>query len=125
MSLLQSIPSLETLSLMSIRTLWHSPARDEYDPWNVLKLVAKVLSSRNTSLKQGFLPNLKVLEYTGELRVRQGNCDDLYSLPTADNAFRGPLQIDKFDLHPEIYTSKNMISYVSSLVERGVTVNVV
>ena len=124
MSLLQSIPSLETLSLMSITTLWHSPARDEYDPRNVLKLVAKVLSSQNTSLQQGFLPNLKILEYTGELRVRQGNYDDLCSLPPADSAFRGPLQLVKFDLHPEIYISKNMISYVSSLVERGLTVNV-
>ena len=121
MRLLQSMPSLNTLSLISITTT----TREECNPRNILQLLAKVLSSQNTSLHPGFLPNLKILDYTGELGLRPENYDDLYSLPPADNAFQGPLHLVKLDVHPEIYISKNMISYLSSLVERGVTVNVV
>ena len=38
---------------------------EDYDPLarNILQLVAKVVSSQGTSLQQGFLPNLKTLEY--------------------------------------------------------------
>ena len=123
MSLLQSMPSLNILSLISITTL-ENTTREEYDPRNVLQLLAKILSSQNTSLHKGFLPNLKILNYTGELRQRPENYDDLYSLPPADKAFPGPLHLVKLDLHPEIYISKYMISYLSKLVKRGVTVNV-
>ena len=119
-NLLQSMPSLNTLS---IRTLENTAPRD-YDPQNILQLVAKVLSSQSSSFQQGFLPNLKILDYTGELRLRPGNYGDLYSLPPADNAVRGSLHLLKLDLHPATRIPKNMISYLSSLAERGVTVNV-
>ena len=117
------MPSLNTLSLISITTLGHT-VREEYDPRYILQLVAKVLSSQNRSLHQGFLPNLKILDYTGELRLRPGSYDDLYSLPSAGNPFHGPLHLVKFDLHPEVHIPQNMISCLSSLVERSVTVNV-
>ena len=58
MDLLQSMPSLNMLSLASINTTTEDPISESCDPRNILQLVAKVLSS------QGFLPNL---EYTGEL----------------------------------------------------------
>ena len=118
MSLLQSMPSLNSLSIRSTRIT------KDHDQRNVLQLVAKVLSSQSTSLQQGFLPNLKVLEYTGELHLRPGNYFDLYSLPPADNAVHGPLHLLKLDLHPITRIPENMISYLSSLVERGITVNV-
>ena len=51
-NLLQSIPSLNTLSLLSVTTpICHGYAyRDGYDPWNILQLVAKVLSSQTTRI---------------------------------------------------------------------------
>jgi hypothetical protein len=126
MSLLQSIPSLNTLSIISITTTRHlqNTVPEDYDPRNILQLVAKVLSSQSTSLQQGFLPNLKILEYTGELYIHPGNYCDLYSLPLANNAVHGPLHLLKLDLYRTTRIPKNMISYLSSLVERGVTVNV-
>ena len=116
MSLLQSMSSLNSLS---ITTYFR-----ECDPRNILQLVAKVLSSQSTSLQQGFLPNLKILEYTGMLHLHPGNYDDLYSLPPVDNAVHGPLHLLKFNLHPVTRIPENMISYLSNLVERGVAVNV-
>ena len=116
MNLLRSMPSLNSLSILSIMT--------DFDPRNILQLVAKVLSSQSTSLQQGFLPNLKILKYTGKLYLRPGNYSDLYSLPPVDNAVHGPLHLHKLDLHPITRIPENMISYLSSLVERGVTVNV-
>ena len=123
MNLLQSMPSLTTLSLLSI-TIFNKTNPEEYQPRNILQLVAKVLSSQSTSLQQGFLPNLKILEYTGKLHLHSGNYDDLYPLPPANNAARGPLHLLKLDLYPANRIPENMISYVSSLEERGVTVNV-
>jgi hypothetical protein len=126
MRLLQSIPSLNKLSITSIAcTIHYSDAYlEDYDPRNLLQLVAKVFSSQSTSLQQGFLPNLKILAYTGNLRP--GNYDDPYSLPPADNALHGPLHLLKLDLRPAAaHMPKYMISYLSSLVERGVTVNIV
>jgi hypothetical protein len=126
MNLLQSMPSLDTLSIISITTTsyFNNTTPEDYDLRNILQLVAKVLSSQSTSLQQGFLPNLKILEYTGKLCLRAGDYDYLYSLPSADNAVHGPLHLLKLDLHPATRIPKNMISYLSSLVERGVTVNV-
>ena len=86
--------------------------------------MARVLSSQSTSLQQGFLPNLKILEYTGRLHLRPGNYGELYPLPPADNAVHGPLHLLKLDLSPITRIPESMISYLSSLVERGVTVNV-
>ena len=123
LDLLQSMPSLNSLSIISITT-WGDTSPENYDPQNILQLVAKVLSSQSTSLQQGFLPNLKILEYTGELYLRPGNYEDLYPLPPADNAVHGPLHLLKLDLHPATRIPKNMISYISSLVERGITVKV-
>ena len=54
MDLLQSILSLNTLSMLltAFRFLGDiSP--DDYDPRNIFQLVAKVVSSQNTSLRQG------------------------------------------------------------------------
>ena len=123
MGLLQSMPSLNTLSIISITTLMNTTP-EEYDPRIILQLVAKVLSSQSTSLQQGFLPNLKALEYTGELYLRREKYGDLYPLPPADNAVHGPLHLLKLDLSPATRIPENMISYLSILVERGVTVNV-
>ena len=123
MNILQSMPSLTTLSLLSITTL-EITTPEEYDPRNILQLVAKVLSSQSTSLQQGFLPNLKILEYTGKLYLHSGNYDDLFPLPPADNAVHGPLHLLKLDLHPANRIPENLITYISSLAERGVTVNV-
>jgi len=123
MNLLQSIPSLNTLSITSITTdprFFKNVTPENYDPRNILQLVAMVLSSQSTS-QQRFLPNLKILEYAGMLYLRPGNYDDLYSLPPADNAVHGPLHLVKLDLHPATRIPKNI--YLSSLVERGVTVN--
>jgi hypothetical protein len=129
MNLLQSMPSLNTLSIISVTSRPHightTIPPENYDPRYILQLVAKVLSSQSTSLQQGFLPNLKVLEYTGELYLRPGNYEDLYSLPPADNAVHGPLHLLKLNLHRLVTRiPENMISCLSSLVERGVTVNV-
>ena len=119
MSLLQSMPSLNTLSMATEKIAF------DYHPRNILQLVAKVLSSQSTSLQQGFLPNLKILEYTGLLHLHPGNYGDLYPLPPADNAVvHGPLHLLKLDLYPATRIPENLISYLSSLVERGVTVNV-
>ena len=126
MDLLQSMPSLNTLSIISTtKTTYHShnTIPEDYDICNILRLVAKVLSSQSTSLQQGFLPNLKILEYTGKLHLRPGNYDDLYFLPPADNALHGPLHLLKFNIHPATRIPKHMISYFSSLMELGVTVN--
>ena len=135
MSLLQSMPSLNTLSIiMTPTTRYFDTIPEDYDPRNILRLVAKVLSSQSTSL-QGFLPNLKILEYAGRLpanlvvnpeflRLDSESIGDLYSLPPADNAVHGPFHLLKLDLHPATRISKNMISYFSSLMERGVTVRV-
>ena len=50
--------------------------------------------------------------------------DDLYSLPLTNNAVHGPLHLLKLDIHPATCIPENMISCLSSLVERGVKVNV-
>ena len=127
MNLLQSIPSLNTLSIQSIAIGTSAIAfPDDHDSRNIFRLVAKVLSSQSTSLRQGFLPNLKILEYTGELYyLPSGNYyEDLYPLPPVDNAVHGPLQLLSFDFHSITRVPKKIISYISSLEERGVTVNV-
>ena len=127
MDLLQSMPSLNKLSIMSLTTstnYYMNAPPEDYDPRNILQLIAKVLSSQSTSLQQGFLPNLKIMEYTGRLDQRPEKYDDLYFLPPTGNAVHGPLHLVKFDIHPETRISKNMISYLLSLVERGITVNV-
>ena len=126
MNLLQSLPSLNTLSLLSVTTFigFGNATLDDYDPRNILQLVVKVLSSQNTSLQQGFLPNLKTLECTGRFNLHPGNYSDLYALPPADNVVHGPFHLLKLDLHPATRIPENMISYISSLVERGVTVKV-
>ena len=125
--------SMNTLSKISItetasypKNTQEKPIPKDYDLRNILQLVAKVLSSQstNTSFQQRSFPNLKILEYTGKLRLPAGNLDDLYSLPPANNAVHGPLHLFKLDLYPITRIPKNMISYFSSLVERGVTVNV-
>ena len=122
MGLLQSMPSLNTLSITTrTRNTYMS---EDYNPRHILQLVAKILSSQSASLPQGFLPNLEILEYSGKLHLRPGNYNDLCPLPPADNAVHRPLHLLKFDLRPATRIPKNMISYLSSLVERGVAVNV-
>ena len=127
MNLLQSIPSLNTLSIRSLgigALAITSP--DDHDSRNIFQLVAKVLSSQSTSLRQGFLPNLKILEYTGELYYLQsGIYEDLYPLPPVDNAVHGPLRLLELDFYySTTRVPKKLMSYISSLEERGVTVNV-
>ena len=127
MSLLQSMPSLNTLSMMSItnthlENICITTPKD-YDPRNILILAAKVLTSQSTSLQLGFLPNLETLEYTGKLYLHPGNYDILHSLLPTDNAAHGPLRLFKINL-TQHRLPKNMISYLSSFVERDVTVNV-
>ena len=128
MSLLHSMPSLNTLSIISTTALEVENATPtNCDPRNILQLVAKVVSSQSTSprsLQQEFLPNLKILEYTGLLYLRPGNYGDLYPLPPANNAIHGPLHLLKLNLYPTTRIPENMISYLSSLAEQGVTVNV-
>ena len=121
MSLLQLMPSLKTLSITSA-DLFNAPG--EYDPRNILQLVAKVLSSQSTTLQQRLLPNLEVLEYSGKLRLRPGNYANLYPLPPVDNAVRGPFRLLELDLYGATRIPKNIISYFLSLAERGVIVNV-
>ena len=126
MNLLQSMPSLTTLSITSV-TAFKNTDPDECHPRNILQLVAKVVSSQSASesLQQGFLPNLKILEYTGRIYLYPGNYDELYPLPPIDNAAHSPLHLFKLDLHSSTTRiPENMISYLSSLVERGVTANV-
>ena len=116
MGFLQSMPSLNTLSTTS----------GDFDPRFIFQLVAKVLSSQSTSQgpQQGFLPNLKIFEYTGKLNLRPEFFDDLHSLlPAYSNALHGPLQLIKIDL-TQHRLPKNLIPFFSNIVERGVTVNV-
>jgi hypothetical protein len=134
--LLKLMPSLNTLSLISTgitgkdsdELTFDFDDDDEHDPGNILQLVAKVLFSQRTSLQQGFLPNLKTLEYTGKLHLRPfrmaRNYCDLYPLPSTDNAAHCPFHLLKLEIHPVTRIPENMISYISSLVERGVTVKV-
>ena len=118
------MPSLTTLSIQSI-TSSKIYRLHEYHPRNITQLVVAVLSSQSASLQQGFLPNLRVLEYTGELHLHSGNYNDLYLLPPpADNGTHGPFHLLKLNLHPATRIPENIISYISSLAERGVTVNV-
>ena len=103
MNFLQSMPSLNSLSILSKTALDENAIHvtpEDYDPRNLMQLVAKLLSSQSTSPQQGFLPNLKILEYTGVLHLRPGNFDDLYPLPPTDNAVHGPLHLVKLDLYP-------------------------
>ena len=123
MNFLQSMPSLYTVSILSTMTLVDT-VPGVYNPRNILQLVAKVLSSQSTSLQQGFLPNLKTLEYTGELHLYPGNYENLYSLPPTDNVVHGPFHLLKLDLHRVTHIPENMIAYLLSLEKRGVTVNV-
>ena len=125
MDLLQIMPSLNKLSIISLSStsLEDLTPEDYYDPRSILELVIKVLSSQSTS-QQEFLPNLKILDYSGELCLHPGNSDELYSLPLADNAVHVPFHLLNLDLYPATRIPENMISYLSSLVERGITVNV-
>ena len=125
MNFFQSMNTLSIISITETATHFDNTTPEDYDQRrNILQLVAKVLSSQSTSPHQGFLPNLKILEYTGMLRIPSGNLDDRYSLPPAgDNAVHA-LHSFKLDLHPVTRIPKNMMSYFSSLEERGVTVNV-
>ena len=110
--------------LKSMNTLTKISITKDYDLWNILQLVAKVLSSQSTSLLQGFLPNLKILEYTGMLRLPARNLEYLYALLPSNNAVHGPLHLFKLDVHAMTRIPKKMMSYFSGLEERGVTVNV-
>ena len=126
MNILQSMPSLNTLSILSTSFLDAITTHEDCDPRTLLQLVAKVLSSQSTSLHQGLLPNLKILEYTGELHLYPGNYENLYSLPPADNVVHGSFHLLKLNFH-RLGTNRlpeNMISYLLSLEKRGVTVNV-
>ena len=123
-SLLQSMPSLDSLLLRSITATSETTTPEDYDPQYILQLLAKVLFSQSTSPRQGFLPNLMVLTYTGELYLRPGNYNDLYSLPPTDNAVHGRFRLFKLDLFPASRIPINMITYLWSLVNRGISVNV-
>ena len=118
--------SINTLSKISITETDDYPnPEDDHDLWNIFQFVANVLSSQST---HGFLPNLKILEYNGMLRLPAGNLDDLvYDLPPADDV-HGSLHLFKLDLDPMARIPRNMMSYFSglqaSLQERGVTMNV-
>ena len=125
-NILQSMPSLITLSIISITDTTDNLddiIPEDYDPQNILQLVAKILSSQSASPQHGFLPNLKILEYTGKLNLRPGNYDDLHPMLPADNVVHTPLHLLKISLNQH-RIPKNMISYLLSLVQRGVTVNV-
>ena len=125
MSLLQSMPSLNTLSISTTKYFKKSIPADN-DLRNILQLVAKILSSQSTS-RQDFLPNLKILEYTGMLSLRPEIENDLYSLPPTDNAVHhdGPFHLLKLDLHRATHIPQNMILHLLKLMDRGITVNVV
>ena len=105
-NLLQSMPSLNTLSLLSVTTpICHGYAyRDGYDPWNILQLVAKVLSSQNTSLQQNFYQTSRLWNIPEGLIYIQEIYGDLYSLPPANNALHGPFHSLKLELHPYLKT---------------------
>ena len=126
MNMLQSMPSLNTLSITSITATRYSriATPEDCDPRNILQLVAKILSSQSTSFQQGFLPNLEVLEYTGNLNLRPESVDDLCPLPSTDNAVHGSLRLLKLNFRRATHIPKKMISHFSSLVERGITVKV-
>ena len=110
MHLLESMPSLNTLSIMSItnthlekNTCFTTP--EDYVPRHIMQILDKVLSSQSSSTslqQQGFLPNLKILEYSGKLNfcIRPEDYDHL--LPP-DNAVRGPLQLITIDLTQHRY----------------------
>ena len=115
------MPSLNTLSITN--TDLEDTHLTSPDPRNILQLLSKVLSSQSTSLKQGFLPNLKIFEYTGKLNLRPEYFDDLHSLLPADNAVHGPLQLIKMDFTQHRIPRK-LIPYFSSIVGRGVRVDV-
>ena len=121
MYLFESMNTVSILSITETASYSEHTSPKDYDLQNILKLVAKVLSSQST-----FLPNLKILEYTGlgELLLPAGNLEALYPLPPTHNAVHGPLHLFKLDLHPLTRIPKNFISYLSSIVERGVTVKV-
>ena len=116
--------SINTLSLTS----FFNYTLENHDLWNIFQLVAKVLSTQSISPQHGFLPNLKILEYTGNLRLPARRLNTLvYTLPPAHNAVRGPFHSLKLNLdylHSITRMPKKMMSYFSSLEERGVTVNV-
>ena len=118
------MPSLDSLLLRSITATSETTTPEDYDPQYILQLLAKVLFSQSTSPRQGFLPNLMVLTYTGELYLRPGNYNDLYSLPPTDNAVHGRFRLFKLDLFPASRIPINMITYLWSLVNRGISVNV-
>ena len=126
MNLLQSIPSLNTLSTISMTNTdyFEDTTREDHDPRHILQVVAKVISSQSTSPRQGFLPNLKILDFTGRLFPLPENYEDLFPLPSADNAVHGPLHLLELELYPTTRIPENMISYFSRIVKRGVTVNV-
>ena len=113
--------SINTLSITS----FFDYTLENHDLWDIFQLIAKVLSTQSISPQHGFLPNLKILGYTGKLRLPARGLDALvYTLPPADNAVRGPLHLFKLDLHSITRIPKKMMSYFSGLEERGVTVNV-
>ena len=121
-TLLTLMPSLKKLS---ITLLCKSSPPGYFDSWNILQVLAKVLSSQSTGLPQGFLPNLESLEYTGKLCLRPGNYADLYSFPPINNVIL-PLRVFKLDLdlYPATRIPANAISFFLGLVEQGLTVNV-
>ena len=118
-SLLQLMPSLKTLSLRSADEESH-----QHDLRSIMQLVDKVLSSQSATLQRGLLPNLEVLEYTGQLCL--GLCpENLHPLPPTDNIVHdGPLHLLKLSLHSKPRIPKTFISCFLSLAARGVTVNV-
>ena len=119
--------SFRSINILSITSFFDS-SQENYDLWNILQLMAGVLSSQSTSPQRGFLPDLQILEYTGNLRLpaRSFFLLDalLYTLPPADNTVRGPLRLFKINIHSTTRIPKKMMTYFSSLEERGVTVNV-
>ena len=54
--------SISTLSITSITDANDYTSPEDYGLWNILQLVAKVLSSRSTSHQQELFPNLKILD---------------------------------------------------------------
>ena len=125
MDCLQVMPSLNKISIMLLSsTSVEDNTPKNFDPRSLFQLLAKVLSSQSTSPQQGFLPNLKILEYSGKLYLRPGNYDDFYSLPPTDDSIHGPFHLLKLDLDAATHIPKDMISCLLSLVERGITVNV-
>ena len=122
MSLLRSMLSLNTISITSITATIdvERATSDDYDLRNFMQLVVKILTSQSTSL--GFLPKLKVLEYTGKLWLRPGNYSDLYPLPpAADNAVHhGPFCLLKLNIRPAIRIPENMANGVHYLFSQKI-----